>query len=264
MPENAQELSKQGSPASDHKIGQTENCRTTVSKRTSITRSGPPVSAAGKNLAVRSVQPEILDRLPQFSTAARASRRDLRVINGFLGCRAWFADALRRRHRTGEAVLEIGSGTGELGRALNRIAPGLAGLDLGRRPADWPRDSPWFETDVLQFTGWKNYPVVVANLFFHHFGRADLARLGAQLNAHTRLIIANDPVRSRRSQVLFSLLCPLIRAHQVTRHDGRVSIAAGFRHEELPRLLQLDPAVWSWCVEATWLGSARLVAVRRT
>jgi hypothetical protein len=55
----------------------------------------------------------------------------------------------------------------------------------------------------------------------------------------------------------------LIRAHQVTRHDGRVSIAAGFRHDELPRLLHLDPAVWTWRVQETLLGACRLVAKRR-
>lgn len=263
MPENAHKLFIQRKPGNDHKIAQTENYRSGVPHRASIALSLPPVTPTGHGLAVRSVEPEILDRLPQFSASAQASRRDLRIINGLLGSRAWFADVLRRRHQEGEAVLEIGSGTGELGRALNRIAPRLAGLDLGRRPVDWPRDAPWFETDVLQFTGWKNFPVVVANLFFHHFDRADLAALGAQFNAHTRVIIASDPFRGRRAQALFSLLCPLIRAHPVTRHDGRVSIAAGFRHEELPRLLQLDPAVWNWWVHATWLGSVRLVAVRR-
>ncbi len=263
MSENAQDLSKQGTPAADRQIGQTENYRTTDHKRAHFTRSDPPIPAARNNLEVRSVLPEILDRLSPFSTAAQASRRDLGIINGLLGSRAWFADVLLHQHQAGEAVIEIGSGTGELGRALSPIAPGLAGLDLVCRPVDWPRGSRWFETDVLRFTGWKDYPVVVANLFFHHFGQADLASLGAQLSAHTRVIIASDPVRSRRSQALFSILCPLIRAHPVTRHDGRVSIAAGFRHEELARLLQLDPAVWRWRVKASWLGAARFVAVKR-
>jgi len=212
---------------------------------------------------VRLVQAEILDSLPQTSIAAQASRRDLRIINSLLGSRDWFADALRHRHQPGEAVLEIGSGNGELGRALSHVAPGLAGLDLSRRPDDWPCDAPWFETDVLGFTEWRDFPIVVANLFFHHFDRVALAKLGAHLNAHARVIIASDPVRGFRAQALFSLLCPLIRAHPVTRHDGRVSVAAGFRHDELPCLLQLDPAIWSWSVHATWLGATRLVAVRR-
>ena len=212
----------------------------------------------------RLVQPEILDGLSQDSSAAHASRRDLRIINRLLGSQAWFEDTLQNSRRAGESVLEIGAGTGELGRALSAIVPEveMAGLDLGRRPIDWPQQAPWFETDVLDFTGWDDYPIVIGNLFFHHFDGAGLAQLGAHLNEHARVIIASDPLRVRRTTTLCSLLCPLIRAHPVTRHDARVSIAAGFRHDELPQLLQLDPAIWRWRTQETWLGSCRLVAER--
>jgi hypothetical protein len=208
----------------------------------------------------RSVQPEILDGLSQDSSAAQASRRDLRIINRLLGSQAWFSAVLRNIRQAREPVLEIGAGTGELGRALSAIVPSLAGLDLGRRPPDWPRQAPWFQTDVLNFTDWADYPIVIGSLFFHHFDSAGLAQLGAHLNKHARVIIASDPLRVHRTTALFALLCPLIQAHPVTRHDGRVSIAAGFRHDELPLLLQLDPALWHWRVEETWLGSSRLVA----
>jgi len=211
----------------------------------------------------RLVRPEILDGLSQDSSAAQASRRDLRIINRLLGSQAWFKDVLRDSRQTGESVLEIGAGTGELGRALSAIVPDLAGLDLGRRPIAWPPQAPWFETDVLDFTDWADYPIVIGNLFFHHFDRARLAHLGARLNEHARVIIASDPLRVRRTTTLFSLLCPLIAAHPVTRHDGLVSITAGFRHDELPQLLQLDPSIWRWWVQETWLGSCRLVAEKR-
>jgi 2-polyprenyl-3-methyl-5-hydroxy-6-metoxy-1,4-benzoquinol methylase len=223
-------------------------------------------AAIPKRSTTRSVQPEILDGLSPDSAAARASRRDLRIINRLLGSRAWFEGMLQNSRRGGESVLEIGAGTGEFGRALSAIVPEaeMAGLDLGRRPIDWPQQAPWFETDVLDFTGWADYPIVIGNLIFHHFDGAGLAQLGAHLNEHARVIIASDPLRVHRTTTLLSLLCPLIRAHPVTRHDGRVSITAGFRHDELPQLLQLDPALWRWRVQETWLGSSRLVAERRT
>jgi len=210
----------------------------------------------------RIVLPEILDGLSQDSCAARASRRDLRIINRLLRSQAWFEGILQNSRRAGESVLEVGAGTGELGRALSATVPDLAGLDLGHRPIDWPPRAPWFETDVLDFTGWANYPVVIGNLFFHHFDEAALEHLGERLNEHARVIIASEPLRARRATTLWSLLCPLIQAHPVTRHDGRVSIGAGFRHDELPLLLQLDPANWHWRVQETWLGSYRLVAVK--
>ena len=213
--------------------------------------------------APRVVLPELLDELPQDSLAARASRRDLRMINLLLGSTAWFKKTLLELYRPGEYVLEIGAGTGELGRALHAVVPNVAGLDLCGRPPDWPKPTAWFQANVLEFAEWAAYPVVISNLFFHHFDRVGLAQLGAKLNEHARVIVASDPLRGRRTGRLFSLLCPLIRAHPVTRYDGRVSIAAGFRQEELPRLLQLDPSVWSWRVQENWLCSCRLVAVRR-
>ena len=227
-----------------------------------VNRGRETAAVDGGNM-LRSVQPEILDSLSPDSAAARASRRDLRLIKRLLGREAWLKGVLRDRRRTGESVLEIGAGTGELGRALSAVVPDLAGLDLGRRPPGWPPQAPWFETDVREFADWAAYPVVIGNLFFHHFDRPGLAHLGACLNEHARVIIASDPLRARRTSALFAITCPLIQAHPVTRHDGHVSIAAGFRHEELPLLLQLSPAVWRWRVQETWLGCCRLVAERR-
>jgi hypothetical protein len=105
---------------------------------------------------------------------------------------------------------------------------------------------------------------VIGNLFFHHFDSGQLERIGAHLGRDARLIIASEPRRARRNERLFSLLCILIRAHPVTRHDGRVSIAAGFRNDELPNLLRLDPAEWSWQVRESRFGACRLVAERRS
>jgi hypothetical protein len=211
----------------------------------------------------RVVQPEILDTLPSDSPAAHASRRDLRVINRLLGSHDWFRTVVRECRRPGEGVLEIGAGTGELGRALHAFVPELAGLDRMSRPWNWPSVAPWFEADVLSFGRWREFPIVIGNLFFHHFDGEQLARIGAQLNRHARLIVASEPFRAPRARRLFSLLCPLIRAHPVTRHDGRISIAAGFRDDELPRLLQLDRTVWKWRIRESWLGVSRLVAERR-
>lgn len=212
---------------------------------------------------VRSVQPEILDGLAAGSPAACASRRDLRVINRLMGNWAWFRSVVRERCRSDEGLLEIGAGGGELGCALHALLPDLAGIDLAPRPKVWPQTALWFQTDVLQFSGWSSFPVVIGNLVFHHFEREQLGRIGAELGRYARVIIASEPLRRRRTTVLFVLLCRLIRAHPVTRHDGRVSIDAGFCGDELPQLLGLDPAVWLWRVEETWRGAYRLVAERR-
>jgi hypothetical protein len=213
--------------------------------------------------STRSVEPELLDGLPEDSPAACASRRDLRHINRLLGSRSWFGEAVQLRRQPGERILEIGAGTGELGRSLDAAGAELAGLDRCRRPASWLASAFWFRTDVLDFSGWSGFPVVIGNLFFHHFDTEQLGALGAQLNRHARVIVASEPLRSNHALRLLALASLLIRAHPVTRHDGRVSIVAGFRRDELPRLLRLDPAVWSWQTHDTWRGASRMVAERR-
>jgi len=213
--------------------------------------------------APRVVQEELLDGLPQDSPAAIGSRADLRIINRVLRSRAWFQKTMQAQCKAGESVLEVGAGTGELGMALQPLVPTLAGLDLCRRPEDWAQSSPWFQTDILKFDAWAEFPVVLGNLFFHHFDGEQLGRIGAQINRHARVLIASEPLRGRSIERWFSLLCIMIHSHPVTRHDGRVSIAAGFRQDELPRLLRLDPACWHWRVSEGWPGVYRLVAHRR-
>ena len=223
---------------------------------------GGRASVAGVN-SLRTVQAEILDGLAPDCPEAIASRRDLRVINRLMGGERWLGRELRGLRRAGERVLEIGAGEGTLARALDVPANELAALDLAPRPAAWPAGAEWHQSDVLAFAGWWRQPVVVANLFLHHFSAETLGRIGAELNRHARVVLISEPLRARRSATLFRLLCPIIGAHAVTRHDGRVSIEAGFRGRELPDLLGLPPAHWQTTVEETALAGYRMKAVRR-
>ena len=211
----------------------------------------------------RQLTPEILDSLPPGDSAARRSRRDLRVFNAVLGNARWLGRVLPPLVRPGERVLELGAGDGELGTRLLSAGLTMAGLDRAPRPATWPAAARWHQADALAFDGWGGYEVVTGNLIFHHFDAAALRALGTRMAAHARVIVAGELVRRRIFQRLFAALCVLVRADAVSRHDGRVSIEAGFRGDELPELLGLDPAVWRWRVATNWAGAYRLVAVRR-
>jgi hypothetical protein len=103
---------------------------------------------------------------------------------------------------------------------------------------------------------------VIANLLLHQFSEVDLHALGEQLQ-HCRLIVACEPTRRRLSQVAYRAIAPLFGANRVTLHDAHVSISAGFRGDELPRVLGLAADRWSASVHQTWLGAYRLVAERR-
>jgi hypothetical protein len=211
----------------------------------------------------RRLTPEILDSLPPDDPAARHSRRDLRVFNAVLGGEAWCRRRVPALVRPGERVIELGAGTGEFGISLARKLPSLDGLDRCPRPPGWPAESRWHQVDAFAFEGWRDYRVVIGSLIFHHFDAEALHTLGRRLADHARLIVACEPARRRRFQWLFAALCRLIGAHPVSRHDGWVSIEAGFLGQELPEALGLETRDWRCDVTASTRGSYRLVAERR-
>jgi hypothetical protein len=180
-----------------------------------------------------------------------------------MGNTRWFLRNLPRLIDQGDRVLELGAGTGELGQALFRHGVHVDAIDRCPPPAAWPADRSWHEADALTFNDYSLYSVVIGNLIFHHFSSTELADLGAKFNHSARLIIACEPARYGCFQVLFSCIASLLGANHVTRHDAHVSIAAGFRRDELTRALGLEPAVWDCRVSISIFGAYRLIASRR-
>lgn len=219
-------------------------------------------------MKTRRVEPEILDTLAPNDPAALANRRDILRINRIQGSYQWIAKQLRWHRRAGEPIIELGAGLGDLGREVARRAilgthaGHYAGLDLWPRPQNWPEPWEWYQADLLTFEQYADYPVVVANLILHQFENDELRSLGATLREKARVFIINEPRRGLRAKWGFRALC-LLGANHVTRHDGAVSIRAGFRGNELPTLLGLDEADWQYYVEETLLDAYRLLAIRR-
>ena len=206
--------------------------------------------------------PELLDSLPPDHPDALHNRRDLRIINALMRNRAWFERTLRPLVREGECALELGAGTGELARSLGARGIPVDGLDLWPRPADWPAQRAWHQADLREFGGYSAYPVVIANLILHQFTDAELGLLGSKLRLGARVIVASEPERRRSSQIAFAAFAPLLGANHVTLHDGNVSVGAGFRGDELARVLGLDDGTWRYTCATTTLGANRTVAVR--
>jgi len=210
----------------------------------------------------RSLQPELLDSLAPDDPAALHNRRDLRLINRFIGTVPWFARELARRLRPGERVLEIGAGTGELTGALAARGVPIDGLDLWPRPVDLPRSSAWHRADLRTFGGYAEYPVVIGNLILHQFSERELAELGRRL-APVRVVLASEPARVRRAQVFLAVGAWVFRGNHVTRHDAQVSVRAGFLKAELPGYLGLSRADWRWTCGVQGIGTYRMMAEKR-
>ena len=101
--------------------------------------------------------------------------------------------------------------------------------------------------------------VVVANLFLHHLEDDRIAGLGRMLE-RCEVICVSEPWRSRLALMEGWLLSPFVNS--VTRHDMMVSIRAGFRRGDLPRLLGLGEG-WEVREQCTKLGACRMLAWKK-
>ena len=211
----------------------------------------------------RILTPELLDSLPPQHPDALHSRRDLQWINHAMGNHRWFARVLPPLIRPGEQILELGAGTGQLAARLASRGLAIDSIDLCPRPTSWPAARVWHTGDLRAFDRYGDYAAVYGNLIFHHLSDDELAVLGATLRRSVRLILASEPTRSPRSQSLIAVAGRVFGASHVTLHDAHVSIAAGFRGDELPRLLGLDSSAWDIRSGTTWLGAYRMLACRR-
>ncbi|MEM9444207.1 MAG: class I SAM-dependent methyltransferase [Verrucomicrobiota bacterium] len=212
----------------------------------------------------REVLPEILDSLPENDPEAISNRKDLHRINILMGNYRWIVNQIVRHRKNCERILELGAGTGELGKFLYQENPRLSeytGLDLISKPSSWPSEWLWWKGDIMDFREWEHYQVCVVNLFLHHLDDCELRKLGEKLKGF-RVIIAGELIR----RPIFQKLLKLTRiwgAGQVTLHDGHVSIQAGFIEKELPQLLGLDENLWQVVIKQSLLGSYRMLAVKK-
>lgn len=210
----------------------------------------------------RLLVPELLDSMEASDPRAIRSRRDLRLINAFLGNERWLLRRLRGQPREIRSIVELGAGEGTLCERLHRALPqaSVTGLDLAPRPSVLPARIGWVQGDFLQTLEEADADTCVGNLILHHFPEETLGRLGRML-ARFRTLLFCEPLRTSPTLAMARLVVPM--AGEVTRHDMPASIRAGFRRRELPRLLGLDPNLWRVEETESLRGSLRLKATRR-
>ena len=192
----------------------------------------------------RILEAEWLDELPPQDPRAVRSRADLRRVNWMMGNARTLSRVLSRHAKQGMRVADLGSGDGRLMlRVARRLPRGMDVVLVDRAPVVSPATLREFEAlgckvrvaarDALDFVSHEQTDVIVANLFLHHLDDPSLKRLFAAQRA--RLLVACEPRRSALALAGCSLMW-LIGCNDVTRHDARVSVRAGFRGNELSRL----------------------------
>ena len=210
----------------------------------------------------RVLEAEILDHLDPADPRALRSRRDLRLIDGFLGNSRWMLRSLGKLRMTAQGVVELGAGEGILCRWISGILPEITitGLDRIAPPERLASSVRWVRGDFMETLPAVTGSVCCGALILHHFDTESLRKLGRELSCFSHLLFT-EPHRSPFPLAMAGLISPLVG--KVTRHDMPASIKAGFRLGELPLLLGLTPSEWIVREQVTLRGSLRFSASRR-
>ena len=210
----------------------------------------------------RQVEPEILDELSPLDGGAKQSRKDLVLINKIMGHARLLSNALSEvmQKRGPIRIAEMGAGDGTLARMIfktfGRVRTGstLHFIDHAETLANEARESlerqGWLVVEhVRDVRDWihetdDKLDACYANLFLHHFDEATLKHWIKPLTRRTRQFVCCEP-RRHRLGLLGAAGLRLLGCHEVTLHDARISVKAGFRANELS-------TIWNSQAEATW------------
>ena len=206
----------------------------------------------------RTIEPEILDALEAGDPRAIQSRRDLQRVNTLMDHPRILARALGR-NIGGSRVVELGAGDGtcllRVARRLGTQNIPVRAVLVDRRPSISEATRAGFaaagweieinEADAFEWLarGAEPCDLTIANLFLHHFHAAALSELLRRACERTRIFIACEPRRSRAA-IAGARLLRFVGCNDVTLHDARVSVHAGFRDHELSALWPRD-AGWN-------------------
>ncbi|RNC88105.1 MAG: methyltransferase domain-containing protein [Winogradskyella sp.] len=168
-------------------------------------------------------------------------------------------------------IIDLGCGHGDLLRLVadygrkNGYKFKLIGVDANQDAIDYANElsgdynelsfinEDIFSEDFIQ----REYDIVLATLFLHHFKEEEIKGLLKTLTLKTKIgIVINDLHRNAIAYGLFKILSLGISNHMIVQ-DGLTSILRAFKREDLEQLsdqLGLKSQIhWKWAFRYQWL-----------
>lgn len=205
----------------------------------------------------RSQELEIMDDLACSGEVVHQTLRELEIINRWLGGNKVTLEGIRillkkRPSWDRVTIADLGCGGGEMLKLIarwakeNDLMPELTGIDANPNiiafAAEHSKDHPeiaYFAHDV--FSGEfkkKEFDIVLATLFTHHFSDLQLIDLLKTLSHQARIgIVINDIHRHWLAYHAIRLLTALFSRSAMVRFDAPLSVLRAFRRRELENLL---------------------------
>ena len=104
-----------------------------------------------------------------------------------------------------------------------------------------------------------NCDIAICTLFLHHFSNEQIEGLLKKLIQKVSIgVVINDLHRNKQAFNLFKLVSTLFLKTKTAKHDGLVSIARGFKKDELEKISRQIPnqkskIQWRWAYRYQWI-----------
>jgi len=168
-------------------------------------------------------------------------------------------------------IVDAGCGDGEMLRYLSsnikdsRVQ--FLGLDISEKSIKIARDKSnefnnirFRESDILEINpADMSCDILTSTLTMHHFSDNEIITFLKKFKKiTTHSIIINDLHRSKIAFRLFQLMCLIFIRNEISKNDGLISIASGFKRADLHKysnkaLFKSDLIKWKWSFRFIWL-----------
>lgn len=226
----------------------------------------------------RSQQIEIMDNLDFQGLEMQNLLKDLKTVNKWLGGNNITIDGLQKllnpNNKTEKiTILDVGCGDGELLRQCadfgerNNFEFELIGIDFNENILEFAKiqskeylNIKFYKVDVFSEENLiPNCDIALCTLFLHHFSNEKIINILKILLNKTQIgLVINDLERSKPAFNLFKIASPLFLKTKTAKHDGLVSVARGFKREELQNISMKIPhqeceISWRWAFRYQWI-----------
>lgn len=234
------------------------------------------------NNKYRSKQKEIMDDLDFCGEEMRNNLEDIRIMNKWFGGNKITLDGLQillKNHPKSieVTILDIGCGDGQTLRICADFArkEGLKfnclGIDFNQNILEIAeaksKSYPNIKFQIVDVFSMGNLipncDIALFTLFLHHFNNEKIECLLKRVLEKTNNgFIINDLHRSRIAFNFFKILSKILLKTKTAHHDGLVSIARGFKKQDLKDISvrienQESTIKWRWAFRYQWILKKR-------
>jgi SAM-dependent methyltransferase len=190
----------------------------------------------------RLIQPELLDHVdPEI---ARPNLADLVRINRYFGghtvIRKTLAQVVQNQERF--TLLDVGAASGDTALLIQHLYPrgSVTSLDYnGANLEAAPQPKVVANAFSVPFLP-ESFDYVLSSLFLHHFTDKDVVNLLRSFySLAKRALLVCDLERHILPFCFLPITKPLFGWNYITVHDGKISVRASFRADELLRLSRM-------------------------